>query len=121
MIARRAMETQPIQIESLPAEEVRPGVTRRTFSSERMTYIRYVYAPGAVFPSHSHAQEQITLVLQGRIAFTVGEGTVELGPGEAAVIPAGVEHGARVLGDEEVVTDNVMAPRREGPITLQRE
>jgi|GEM_PF-6115845 len=39
----------------------------------------------------------------------------------SGLIPPGVPHGARVLGDEEVVTDNVMAPRREGPITLQDE
>jgi len=96
----------------LPIEEVMPGVSRQTLHGKRQTMVRYVYAPGAVFPVHAHPEEQITLVIRGRIAFEVGGERVELGPGEATVIPGGVAHGAAVVGAETVETFNALSPRR---------
>jgi quercetin dioxygenase-like cupin family protein len=75
--------------------------------------VRYLYAPGAVFPIHAHPQEQITLVIRGRIRFDLGGESVELGPGEVAILPGGMPHGAEVVGDEEVETYNALSPRRE--------
>ena len=96
----------------VPVEEVLPGILRQTVHGAGQTLVRYRYAPGAVFPVHAHPQEQITLVLAGRIAFRVGEERVELGPGDHAVIPPGVPHGASVLGDDPVETVNALSPRR---------
>ncbi|MCC6944713.1 MAG: cupin domain-containing protein [Thermomicrobiales bacterium] len=75
--------------------------------------VRYRYAPGSRFPLHSHPQEQVTLVISGSITFTVGGQEVVLGPGQVAVIPGGVEHGASVDGDAWVETFNAMSPRRD--------
>jgi len=88
------------------------GIERQTIHGHRQTLIRYWYAPGAVFPSHSHPEEQMTVVLSGRITFTVGDQTVTLGPGEIATIPGGVPHGAAVAGNEPVETLNALSPRR---------
>lgn len=112
------MEPSIVKIADLEPHEVRPGVTRRVFHSDRMTWIRYTYATGSVFPSHAHPEEQITLVLEGSIEFVVEGRTVVLGPGEAAVIPPGTPHSARVVGRGAVVTDNVLAPRREAEIRV---
>jgi quercetin dioxygenase-like cupin family protein len=96
----------------LPPELVFDGITRQTIDSERQTVVRYVYAPGSVFPIHAHPEEQVTLVLSGRIVFEVGGSRVELGPGEVAVIPPNVPHGATVEGGEIVETINTLSPRR---------
>ena len=48
---------------SLPAESVLPGIERRVVQGERQTMVRYTYQPGSVFPSHSHPEEQITVVV----------------------------------------------------------
>lgn len=97
----------------LEEEEVYPGIFRQTVSGERQTMVRYRYAPGSQFPLHDHPQEQVTLVISGVILFTVAGNEVELGPGQVAIIPGGVEHGARVDGDEWVETFNAMSPRRD--------
>ncbi len=90
-----------------------PGVARQTLHGERATLVRYRYAPGSVFPVHAHPEEQMTVVLRGTLVFVV-DGTEIVGePGAVIVIPGGVPHGARVVGDAEVETLNVFAPRRE--------
>jgi quercetin dioxygenase-like cupin family protein len=97
----------------VPIEIVAEGVTRQVIHGERQTMVRYVYAPGAVFPIHSHPQEQCTVVISGRIAFEIDGITTELGPGGVLIIPSGVPHGARVIGDETVESFNALSPRRE--------
>ncbi|MCX2728350.1 cupin domain-containing protein [Thermomicrobium sp. 4228-Ro] len=98
---------------TMPEEVPRPGVIRQTVNAERQTLVRYRYAPGSVFPVHAHPEEQITVVLRGTLAFEI-DGTELLGePGDVIVIPGGVAHGARVVGDEEVETLNTFVPRRE--------
>ena len=97
----------------LETEEVYPGITRQVVNGERQTMVRYCYAPGSVFPVHSHSQEQITVVVSGTIAFTVAGHELVLHSGQVAVIPGGVEHGAWVIGDGPVETFNALSPRRE--------
>ena len=97
----------------IPAKVVGPGITRQVVHGTRQTMIRYVYAPGAVFPVHAHPQEQVTLVMSGRIAFEVDGQRIELGAGDLAILPGGIPHGARVIGEEPVETFNALSPRRE--------
>ncbi len=105
--------TQALAWDDIVADEPVPGVRRQIVNGARQTVVRYVYAPGAVFPVHAHVEEQITVVLRGRIGFDVAGERVELGPGEIAVIPGGVLHGAAVVGAEEVETINALSPRRD--------
>jgi quercetin dioxygenase-like cupin family protein len=51
------------------------------------------------------------VVSGGEIEFTVGGRPLRLGPGQLALIPGGVPHGAR-NGDEEVLALNVWRLRR---------
>lgn len=98
--------------DEIPAEPVFAGVSRQVVHGERQTLVRYVYQPGSVFPVHSHPEEQITVVVTGRIDFTVAGTQLTLGPGQVAVIPADVPHGATVTGNEVVETFNALSPRR---------
>lgn len=42
---------------------------------------------------HSHAEEdELFLVIAGRLRIELRDGVIELGPGEMAVIPRGIEH-----------------------------
>jgi len=74
--------------------------------------VRYLYEPGSVFPEHSHPEEQITVVISGTIAFDIACRRIVVGPGEVAVIPPNVPHGATVVGTEVVETFNALSPRR---------
>src|SRR5688500_15905683 len=98
---------------AIPATEVYPGITRQVVDGERQSMVRYVYQPGTVFPQHHHPEEQFTLVISGQIEFTVAGDTITLQAGDSAIIPSGIAHGARVVGDQTVETYNALSPRRD--------
>jgi mannose-6-phosphate isomerase-like protein (cupin superfamily) len=53
------------------------------------------------FVWHQHAEEdELFLVLHGRLVIQLRDGEIVLGPGEMVVIPKGVEH--RPVAEEEV-------------------
>lgn len=104
--------------EATPLEQAVAGIERRRLDGQQMTLIRYTYDPGAHFPAHSHAEEQVTIVLAGAINFEIDGEITQAGPGDVIFIPGGKAHRAWVPGEEEVDTINVLAPRRTGAVTL---
>ena len=55
--------------------------------------------PGAGPPLHSHrSQMEIFHIIEGTFRFKVGDEDIELGPGGAAVVPAGAPHAFRNVG-----------------------
>lgn len=104
----------------IPEEEVFPGIFRQALVTASSTIVRYVYHPGCDFPVHSHPEEQITIVHSGEIEFSVDGQKVILREGQVAVIPGGTPHGARVLADEVVVTDNFIASANRTPIAFDQ-
>ena len=94
--------------------EVRPGIFGATIDTEQLTATVYRYEPGCAWEEHSHAEDQVTTVIEGGVVdFVVGGSPAPLGPGELAVIPGGVPHSATVAVDgERVVTLNVWRLRK---------
>jgi quercetin dioxygenase-like cupin family protein len=101
------------RFDELSEDEPYPGVHRRAFDSERGTVTQYEFDPGAEFPKHRHPQEQITLVEQGEVVFTVAGRADELRPGGWSIVGPNVEHGLRA-GPEGARILAVLVPRREG-------
>jgi quercetin dioxygenase-like cupin family protein len=101
------------------AFEAYPGISRQTLTGRSATLVRYIYQPGSVFPPHAHPDEQLTVVHSGVIEFEVDGRAVTLRAGQVAVIAGGVPHGARVVGDEVVVTDNYFASAQRAPIVVR--
>ena len=63
-------------------------------------HVKLVKLEGA-FVWHSHAEEdELFLVLAGRLTIELRDGAVVLGPGQMVVVPRGVEH--RPVADGEV-------------------
>jgi quercetin dioxygenase-like cupin family protein len=110
------MTVRQIDWDRVDRTEPARGVTRQILVTESSTVVRYTYAPGAAFPAHRHADEQVTLVHSGAIEFLCGTERVVLEAGGILVIPAGVPHAATVIGDVEVVTDNYFATAARAPI-----
>jgi quercetin dioxygenase-like cupin family protein len=94
------------------AETPYAGILRRTFHSERMTVSEYTFAPGATFPLHRHAQEQVTLIESGEVRLTAAGATQALSAGAWSVMPGGVEHGI-TAGPEGARVVAILSPRRE--------
>lgn len=89
-----------------------PGIQVKTLVyGERSLLAEFHLAGGADLPRHQHPQEQVGYMISGRMRFTIGETTHDVGPGDSWCIAGGVEHQAQVLEDAVVV--EVFAPRRE--------
>ena len=98
----------------LPADEPYPGVVRRTVDGEGLTASTYRFEPGASFPVHRHAQEQLTIVHEGSVSVQLGEEATALGAGSWWVVPGWVEHGLTAGSDGASLTA-VIVPRRTAP------
>jgi mannose-6-phosphate isomerase-like protein (cupin superfamily) len=63
-------------------------------------HVKVVKLAGAFTWHHHEHEDELFLVVRGRLRMELRDGNVELGPGELIVIPRGVEH--RPVADEEV-------------------
>jgi mannose-6-phosphate isomerase-like protein (cupin superfamily) len=71
----------------------------------------YCVAPGQSQAVHTHAdQDKIYYVIEGSGHFVLGEQEERLGPGEALVAAAGVEHGVVNDGPEPLLLLVVVTP-----------
>lgn len=81
------------------------------YESHRMFADLYCLAPGQEQRVHSHeGEDKCYLVLEGRVACTIGEEERELALGGCAVAPAGEPHGVRCEGPDPAVLLVFMAP-----------
>lgn len=58
-----------------------PAVRARRIQGERITLAVVELAPNAVVPEHTHEAEQLGIVIEGSVSFTLDGETRELGPG----------------------------------------
>ncbi|MEE9274143.1 MAG: cupin domain-containing protein [bacterium] len=90
------------------------GRTIRVVAGDALTVMRHtIHAGTQLSGMHSHPNEQISIVLEGRARFTCEGETVELGPGGIAVIPAGAEHKAESVDGSEFALEEIFTPGRE--------
>jgi quercetin dioxygenase-like cupin family protein len=91
-------------------EQLNPLFARQVIHGEKMTVARIHLSKGAVVPPHRHPSEQITMLEQGKVRFTVeGEHTL-LEPGQALVTPSGALHNVEAL--ENSLAVDLFAPPR---------
>ncbi len=86
-----------LSLKDIEEKEIVPGYRAKFVHSENMTLAYWDIDPGAVMPEHSHPQEQIANVLEGRFELTVDGELQLLEPGMVVVIPGGVPHGGVAL------------------------
>jgi quercetin dioxygenase-like cupin family protein len=92
--------------------EIFPGVHIFTCAGERMMLSLVEFEPHSVVEPHSHPHEQMGMLLEGELTFTIGGQTQTLRPGEMWRIPSHVVHSA-VAGDAPVKALDVFHPVRE--------
>jgi quercetin dioxygenase-like cupin family protein len=89
-----------------------PGVEILTTSGKNLMLSVVRFEPGSVVAEHSHPHEQMGMLLEGRLEFTIGSVTRVLGPGEVWRIPGGVLHSVRAFESPALALD-VFHPIRE--------
>ncbi len=101
--------------EDVEKETVTETISRRLFSGERMMLAHVYLEEGAVVPTHSHENEQLTWIVEGALRFWIGEGDdveeLVVSAGECLHIPSGVPHKAMAL--EDTFDVDVFSPPRQ--------
>ena len=92
--------------------EIFPGVHIYTTAGQGMMLSVVELQPGSEVLPHSHPHEQMGLLLEGELTFTIGGDKRVLKPGEMWRIPGGVMHGC-VAGDRGAKALDVFHPVRE--------
>lgn len=100
-----------LSLDRVPEEQVTPLIRRRIVTGEKEMIVFWRMKAGAHAAAHRHPHEQIFFMLSGTMEFRLGDETRTCGPGEAGVIPGGVEHEAWFTEDTEVI--DVFSPPRE--------
>ncbi len=77
------------------------------------TLVNFVtFATGTEAPMHVHVEEQFTIVLEGEMEFELDGDVRTMRPGDVAVIPPWVPHGARTKDSTCREIDVFTPPRR---------
>jgi quercetin dioxygenase-like cupin family protein len=95
----------------IPLETLSPLIARQVIHTETMTLARLYLKKGAVVPEHSHPNEQISTVVEGRLLFEIAGQTLVAVAGDSVVIPPDALH--RVTAEEDAQAVDVFAPPRE--------
>ena len=102
----------------LPKESPRHGIERVGFRGDQAMVVMNWLHPGFTPRPHSHPFEQISLIVQGRVRFHVGDEVLECGPGSMVRVPPDVMHWAEPVGDEVCLNLDVFSPVREDYLHL---
>jgi quercetin dioxygenase-like cupin family protein len=100
--------------DDLPKEPLKDDLSRRLISAERMMIAQVFLEQGCIVPQHSHENEQLTYILEGKLRFWFGEDeseVVDVGAGEVLHIPSGLAHKAEAL--ETTLDVDVFSPPRQ--------
>ena len=104
--------TQHVNWSSIPIERPGEGIERQMVVGDRMMICRFRFAPYLATPEHSHPHEQMSIVVSGRVCFTI-EGAERIAePGDVLHFPSNFRHGATMM-DEEVVLLDIFTPVRQ--------
>jgi quercetin dioxygenase-like cupin family protein len=92
-------------------ESMTTGIERQVVHSQRTTTARIYMKKGAVVARHSHENEQMSHVLEGRLRFEFDGGDIVIGAGEILEIPSHEPH--RVVALEDTAAMDVFTPVRQ--------
>ena len=95
----------------VPNEQITDAIGRRFITGDSVTVGRFELKQGGVVPPHSHANEQISIVLSGVLLFRMDGQETVVRAGEVMQIPGNVVHEVEVLEDTLVV--DVFSPIRQ--------
>jgi quercetin dioxygenase-like cupin family protein len=97
--------------ESVEHEALSPLISRRLITGDQLMIAHVYLKQGAIVPEHSHHNEQLTYILEGKLRFTIAGETLDVAAGEVLTIPAHVPHMAEAL--EDTLDVDVFTPPRE--------
>jgi quercetin dioxygenase-like cupin family protein len=102
-----------VDLAAVPSFDVWGDAVRaRRIQGERLTLAVVELAPRAVVPEHRHEAEQLGMVIEGTVRFTVDGATRDLGPGGTWRILSNLPHSV-VAGPDGATVIDVFNPVRD--------
>jgi quercetin dioxygenase-like cupin family protein len=101
--------------DDLEREQLSTLISRRLITGDQLMIAHVYLAKGAIVTEHSHHNEQITYILEGKLRFFMGDEVVDVAAGEVLTIPPHVPHKAEAL--EDTLDVDVFTPPREDWLT----
>ena len=92
-------------------EPLTPAISRQMIHGSSITIARLRAKQGAIVPTHSHVNEQITTMEKGAMLFVTPNGEIVVRAGESLVIPPNVPHSVQAL--EDSIALDIFSPVRE--------
>ena len=97
--------------DDMPLETLNPLISRRLISTDRVMLAHVYLEQGAIVPTHSHENEQLTYILEGTLRLWLGEDqVVDLAAGDVLHIPSHLPHRAEAL--ERTLDVDIFCPPR---------
>ena len=97
---------------TIKTKEPVKGISIRSVYLDNVMLTHIEFEPGSIIPEHRHSNEQITLILEGKMDMAVGNEKKTVVKGDVIVIPANIEHSAKIL-DEFTIAVDAWSPARE--------
>lgn len=85
-------------------------ISRKSLSGENLTIARVELEKGGVVPGHSHPNEQVTLVVSGKLIFRGERDEETTCAGDIIHTPSGAFHEVTALEDSVVI--DIFSPAR---------
>ena len=107
-------------IGDVPPQQIWPGVVARALHGERVTLALIELAANSLVPEHSHANEQVGILVRGSFRFRAGDETQAIGPGGTWRVSGGMPHEVEV-GPGGAVVIEIWSPPRDEWRDLERQ
>jgi quercetin dioxygenase-like cupin family protein len=103
-----------------PEIEICPGITRRTIANGKTMYqMIATLAAGSKMPAHSHPQEQIVHIIEGKMRLIVEGVPHELSPGDSFYLASNIPHGVETIEPTHVL--DTFSPPRDDYLKIDNE
>ena len=103
-----------------PTIEICTGITRRTVAHGKNMYqMMATLAAGSTMSPHSHPQEQIVHILEGRMRLIVDGVPHELSKGDSFYLSSNVPHGVETILPTRVL--DTFSPPRDDYLALDQK
>jgi quercetin dioxygenase-like cupin family protein len=89
-----------------------PGIQIQPVIGDSLMTCWIAMEPGAIVAEHSHANEQLGVVVEGSVSITAAGETREMVVGDAYVVPSDLAHSG-VAGEDGVLLVETFVPIRE--------
>jgi quercetin dioxygenase-like cupin family protein len=102
-----------LELQNIQATPLVDGITLKAIYGEKCSVSFLELSPYSRIPAHHHDNEQIGIVLEGELEYTIGNETQLCRAGTTFVIPPNTIHSGVVVSDQTAKLIDIFTPPRK--------